>query len=90
MRRLIEEAEVKARKILTEHMDDLHAIAKGLLEFETLTGEEVQALLRGEKIVRDETGGAPPTGPKPRRASVPTSRPTPTPEGGDPAPQPGG
>ncbi len=90
VRRLIEEAEVKARKILTEHMDDLHAIAKGLLEFETLTGEEVQALLRGEKIVRDETGGAPPTGPKPRRASVPTSRPTPTPEGGDPAPQPGG
>ena len=54
------EAEVKARKILTEHMDDLHAIAKGLLEFETVTGEEVQALLRGEKIVRDETGGAPP------------------------------
>jgi cell division protease FtsH len=90
VRRLIEEAEARARKILTERIDDLHAIAKGLLEFETLTGEEVQALLRGEKIVRDETGGAPPAGPKPRRASVPTSRPTPTPEGGDPAPQPGG
>ena len=79
VRRLIEEAEAKARKVLTERMDDLHAIAKG-----------VQTLLRGEKIVRDDSGGAgPSTGPKPRRASVPTSRPTPN-EGGDPAPQPGG
>ncbi|TWT13101.1 ATP-dependent zinc metalloprotease FtsH [Reyranella sp. CPCC 100927] len=90
VRRLIEEAEAKARQVLTERMDDLHAIAKGLLEYETLSGDEVQTLLRGEKIVRDETGGAgPPSGAKPRRASVPTSRPTPTPEGGDPAPQPG-
>jgi cell division protease FtsH len=90
VRRLIEEAEDKARKILTERMDDLHAIAKGLLEYETLSGEEVQTLLRGEKIVRDDSGGAGPSaGPKPRRASVPTSRPTPN-EGGDPAPQPGG
>jgi len=90
VRRLIEEAEAKARQVLTERMDDLHAIAKGLLEYETLSGDEVQTLLRGEKIVRDESGGAgPSSGSKPRRASVPTSRPTPTADGGDPAPQPG-
>ncbi|HJQ58212.1 MAG TPA: ATP-dependent zinc metalloprotease FtsH, partial [Vineibacter sp.] len=90
IRRLVEEAEAKARKVLTERIDDLHAIAKGLLEYETLSGDEVQTLLRGEKIVRDETGGAGTAGgAKPRRASVPTSQPTPTPEGGDPAPQPG-
>jgi cell division protease FtsH len=88
VRRLVEEAEAKARKVLTERIDELHAIAKGLLEYETLSGDEVQTLLRGEKIVRDETGGAPAASAKPKRASVPTSRPA-APESGDPAPQPG-
>jgi cell division protease FtsH len=54
VRRLIEEAEASARKILTEHMADLHTIAKALLEYETLSGDEVATLLRGEKIKRDE------------------------------------
>src|SRR6201987_1011618 len=31
VRRLIEEAEVKARQVLTDHLDDLHMIAKALL-----------------------------------------------------------
>ena len=57
VRRLIEEAEAKAREILTEHMDELHKIAKALLEFETLSGEEVKALLRGEPIIRTEDNG---------------------------------
>jgi cell division protease FtsH len=44
VRRLIEEAETKARKILTTQLDDLHKIAKALLEYETLTGEEASRL----------------------------------------------
>ena len=36
VRRLIEEAEGRARVILTERLDDLHKIAKALLEYETL------------------------------------------------------
>ena len=90
VRRLIEEAEAKARTILTERAADLEALAKGLLEYESLSGEECNALLRGEKIVRDEPGspgGA--SAAKPRRASVPTSGPTPPRDTGDPAPQPG-
>jgi cell division protease FtsH len=90
VRRLIEEGETKARTILTEKADDLETIAKGLLEYETLSGEEINVLLRGEKIVRDDPGspsGA--SGTKPRRASVPTSGPTPPRDAGDPAPQPG-
>ncbi|HMG50974.1 MAG TPA: ATP-dependent zinc metalloprotease FtsH, partial [Inquilinus sp.] len=55
MRRLIEEAENKARTILTEHLDQLHLLANALLEYETLTGDEVRGLiLRGEAIVRPE------------------------------------
>lgn len=61
VRRLIEEGEAKARQILTTKLDDLHKIAKALLEFETLSGEEVRALLRGEAIVRDDPDHKPKT-----------------------------
>src|SRR5207344_632146 len=60
VRRLIEEAEGKARQILTDHLEDLHLIAKALLEYETLSNDEIGTILRGEKIVRDDTGGAGP------------------------------
>jgi cell division protease FtsH len=46
VRRLIEEAENKAREILTTRNGDLHKLAKALLEYETLSGDEVMALLR--------------------------------------------
>jgi cell division protease FtsH len=52
--RLVQEAETRARKILTENMKDLHIIAKGLLEYETLTGEEIKNLLIGIKPKRDD------------------------------------
>ena len=73
VRRLIEEAEGHAKRILTEHLDDLHTIAKGLLEYETLSNDEIGTILRGEPVVRDETGGAGQGGDRRRRASVPTS-----------------
>ncbi|MBX3502013.1 MAG: ATP-dependent zinc metalloprotease FtsH [Alphaproteobacteria bacterium] len=90
VRRLIEEAETKARTILTERADDLEMLAKGLLEYESLSGEEVNSLLRGEKIVRDDpSSSSSASGAKPRRASVPSSGPTPPRDAGDPAPQAG-
>ena len=52
--RLVEEAETKARKILTDNIKDLHTIAKGLLEYETLTGDEIQNLIKGIKPKRDD------------------------------------
>ena len=90
VRRLIEEAEGRARQILTDHLEDLHLIAKALLEYETLSNDEIGTILRGEKIVRDDTGGAGPADRR-RRASVPTSSgqgagPSP---GANPEPQPG-
>ena len=51
---LVEDAESKARKILTENIKDLHTIAKGLLEYETLTGEEIKNLIKGIKPKRDD------------------------------------
>jgi cell division protease FtsH len=91
VRRLIEEAEGKAKQILTDRLDDLHTIAKALLEYETLSSDEIGQALRGEKIVRDDTGGAGPGTDRRRRASVPTSsgqNPGASP-GANPEPQPG-
>ncbi len=52
VRRIVTEGEAKAREVLTAHRTELEAITQGLMEFETLTGEEVKALMRGEKIMR--------------------------------------
>jgi cell division protease FtsH len=76
IRRLIEEAEATARRILTEHMDDLHKISKALLEYETLSGDEIDALLRGEPIFRRDSSDRmmpPPKANTGRRTSIPTS-----------------
>ncbi|MBT4933987.1 MAG: ATP-dependent metallopeptidase FtsH/Yme1/Tma family protein [Rhodospirillaceae bacterium] len=71
--RLIEEAEIQARKILTDHDDELDMIAKALLEYETLSGDEVNALLKGEKILRPDVDDEPTDGGK--TSSVPSSGP---------------
>lgn len=53
---LIEEAYENCRRVLKDKRDALESIAQGLLEYETLTAEEIKALLRGEKITREEQG----------------------------------
>ena len=60
VQRIIEEADKRARQVLTDHMDDLHALAGGLLEYETLSGDEVQSLLKGEDISRPDAPSEPP------------------------------
>jgi ATP-dependent Zn protease len=39
--------------ILVEHRDKLDALAEALIEFETLGAEEVRAVIRGEKLKRN-------------------------------------
>ena len=94
VRRLIEEAEDNARKILIEHQDELEMVSKALLEYETLSGDDVRGLLAGEPIHRDEDDGS--SGAESgRRTSIPTggkTRPKKGPGGAggiDPEPQPG-
>ncbi|GAA4023481.1 ATP-dependent zinc metalloprotease FtsH [Sphingomonas swuensis] len=52
VKRFVEGGLERARQILTDHVDQLHLIAKALLEFETLTGEEIKTLLAGGSIDR--------------------------------------
>jgi cell division protease FtsH len=87
IRRLVEEGYNQATKILTEKRADLEVLAKGLLEYETLTGDEIIDLLKGKKPNRESV--LEPT--TPRTSAVPPAgkpRPRPDPDPGlEPQPQ---
>jgi cell division protease FtsH len=90
VRSFVEAGEATARKIIEDHLSQLEIIAQGLLEHETLSREEIEALLRGEKINKSERH--PPKKDPGRRSSVPTSgneAPRRPGFGQEPTPQPG-
>ena len=65
IRRIVTGGERKAREVLSVNRDKLESITQALMEFETITGEEVNALMRGERIVRaaDDEESKGPAGP---------------------------
>ncbi len=60
---IVEGGLTRAKQLLTEHVDQLHLLAGALLEYETLSGDEIKKLIAGEEIGRPD-----PSGPK---SSVP-------------------
>ena len=88
IKRLVEAGLAEARQILTEKRADLEVLAKGLIEFETLTGEEIKDLLAGKRPVRESviepagprSSAVPPAG-KPRSAPPPSGEIAPQPQG---------
>jgi cell division protease FtsH len=89
IRRLVEAGLEEARRLLQAHRDELETLAQGLLEYETLSGDEIKDLLVGKAPVREtpeeaaanKTSAVPVTKAKPRR-------PPGEPEGGlEPQPQ---
>jgi len=51
--RIVDEGYTAAEKICKKHIKQLHIIAEGLLEYETLSGDEIKALLKGKPPIRD-------------------------------------
>ena len=45
IRKIVDKGYDRAKKVLTEKIDDLHKLAKALLTYETLTGEEIENLV---------------------------------------------
>ncbi len=80
IKRFVTEAHDKAREILTTKKDDWVALAEALLEYETLSGDEIKALLEdGTKPKRPDSSG----GGRPAVSAVPTTKkPKPRPIGG--------
>jgi len=54
IKRFVTEGYERAKMVLTDRRDDWERLAEALLEYETLTGEEIEKLLRGEDIVRED------------------------------------
>ncbi|MGQ4273458.1 ATP-dependent zinc metalloprotease FtsH [Terrihabitans sp. B22-R8] len=69
VRRLVEEGYAAAKQILTEKNDQLETLSQGLLEYETLSGDEIVGLLAGKPPVREDADTPRP----PRGSSVPTT-----------------
>jgi cell division protease FtsH len=64
VRKLVDEGYAMARQICQDKIADLHTIAKGLLEYETLSGDEIIGLLKGDAPHRpDDSTPSSPTGP---------------------------
>ena len=55
VRKLVEIGENTSRKIISKKIDDLHKIAKGLLEYETLSAEDISNILSGKEVNRTNT-----------------------------------
>ena len=68
--------EDEARRILNEKLEELHTLAKALLEYETLSGDEIVGVLKGVPPSREEAEAKRPAGPS---VAVPIS-PRPDPE----------
>ncbi len=63
VRRLVDEAQKTALRLLTENRDKLDAIAKALLEVETLDAEAVEAIVEGRPFVAKHKNHRPPADP---------------------------
>ena len=88
VKRLTQGGYEEAKRIITEKLEDLHTVAKALLEYETLSGDEIIAVLKGIPPRRDEPDTIAAPGPRssvplaPRPASIPM----PIPPGAAPEP----
>ena len=54
IKKLVDDAETECKKILRDNIEELHIIAKGLLEYETLSGDEINDLVKGISPSRDD------------------------------------
>jgi cell division protease FtsH len=54
VKRIIDNSYNLAKKLLTDNIDQLHLLAKSLLEYETLSGDEIKRLLAGEQIRQED------------------------------------
>ena len=83
IKRIVEGGLTRAKELLSTHIDQLHLLAEALLEYETLSGDEIKALIAGDQINRDSGPKTPitPVGgtsiPKTRRPKGPFGNPTP-------------
>ncbi|PRY22662.1 membrane protease FtsH catalytic subunit [Aliiruegeria haliotis] len=89
VRRLVDEGYETAKRILTERAQDLENLAQGLLEYETLTGPEIQKVINGEPLNRgDDDDEGVDSGNSPSVTAIPKTKPKPPKADPDPGMEP--
>jgi len=85
VKEIVDEGYERAKAILTEKHDDLERLAQGLLEYETLTGNEITKIIAGEPLNRgdDDEDGTPDTSGPASVTAIPKTKPRKKPGGGD-------
>ncbi len=76
IRRIVDEQYARARKLIEDNRDKVEAMAKALLEWETLDADQLNDIMAGQ----------PPRPPKPTQSAQPPQQPGPTPGAAEPAP----
>jgi cell division protease FtsH len=69
-KRIVDTAYKAATKVLQDNKDKLHLLAKALLEYETLSGDEIKKILSGDKLDRKQTPKTKPMD-KPKNSTPP-------------------
>ncbi len=84
VKRFIDDGYTDAYKIIEDNAEEFERLAQGLLEYETLTGEEIRRVLRGEPpFSEDDSGDSPDQGNAPSVTAIPKTKPKNSPpEGG--------
>ena len=75
VRRLIDEAYQSAKSILEERREEWERLAEGLLEYETLTGDEIRRVMAGEPPESGDDEGSAPVAEKPSLIAIPKTKP---------------
>ena len=91
VKRLIDEGYEKAYQIITDNMEEFERLAQGLLEYETLTGEEIERVIRGEPPHSEDDDETPSdSGSAPSLTAIPKTKPRKKPDAssGDLEPEP--
>ena len=88
VKRIIDEGYATAYRLVEENEEEFERLAQGLLEYETLTGEEIQRVIRGEPPHVNEDDDSSDAGNAPSVTAIPKTRPKQTPPDGGMEPEP--
>jgi len=79
---IVDEGYARAMNILTEHEEEFERLAQGLLEYETLTGDEIKRVMRGEPLADPGNDETPPSGNATSVTAIPKTTKPKAPKGG--------
>ena len=57
IKKIITWADERSRTILKENIDKLHAIAEALLKHETIDGDDIEKIVNGEELIKENKNG---------------------------------